>query len=168
MLPASPPESSTIYKLHVPFGLLPLNTLNADPPEGAGAGAGNVSPPSPFVGLKVPDTSGPASGKLVAAASANVNETLVAVAVPPTSDIMIAFCPPGLTSRMSMSSGSVWLMLLSVTVTLLTTTPENPEIASVDGYGLAAPALLIVIEVGLHPPGHVPVTVTVKLQLGPD
>jgi hypothetical protein len=156
-----------MYKLHVPFGSLPLKTLNADPPEGAGAGAGNVSPPSPFVGLNVPDTNGPASGRLVAAASSSVNVTLVAVGVPPTSLIMIAFWPPGLTSSMSMSSGSVWLRLFNVTVTLLTT-PVNPDIANVAGYGLAAPTLLIVIEVGLHPPGHVPVTVTSKLQFDPE
>jgi hypothetical protein len=165
-LPASPPESSTIYKLHVPFGFVPLNALNADPPDGTGAGEGKVSTPGPFVGLNVPDTSGPASGRLVAAASSSVNVTLTASGLPPTSDIIIAFCPPGATSNMSTSSGNMWLKLFNLTVTLLTT-PVNPEIASVDGYGLAAPTGLIVIAVGLHPPGHVPVTVTEKLQLCP-
>ena len=48
------------------------------------------------------------------------------------------------------------------------TTPVNPEIASDDGYGVAGPLLLIVIEVGLQPPGHVPVMVTMKLQVDPD
>src|ERR1051326_7173676 len=94
-LPASPPESSTMYKLHVPFGSLPLNTLNADPPDGTGAGATNGSPAPTFVGLNVPETSGPAAGRFAAAASSNVSVTLVAVAVPPTSPIMIAFWPPG-------------------------------------------------------------------------
>ena len=50
---------------------------------------------------------------------------------------------------------------------MLLTTPVNPEIASDDGYGVAGPLLLIVIDVGLQPPGHVPVMVTVKLQLAP-
>ena len=66
-----------------------------------------------------------------------------------------------------MSSGKVWLRLLSFTVTLLTT-PVNPEIANVDGYGVAVPEALIVIGEGLQPPGHVPVTVTLKLQVEPE
>jgi len=107
MLPASPPTSSTIYKLQVPLGLIPLKTLSADPPEGVGAGAGNVSRALMFVGLNVPETSGPASGRLVAAASSNVRVTPVAGLEPPTSDIIIAFCPPGATSSTSTSSGNV-------------------------------------------------------------
>ena len=91
MLPASPPTSSMTYNFHVPFGFVPLNTLSADPPDGAGAGAGNVSPAPTFVGLNVPDTSGPASGKLLAVASVSVSVTLLAAMLPPTSDMMIAF-----------------------------------------------------------------------------
>lgn len=166
MLPASPPESSVTYNFHVPFGSVPLNTLRSDPPEGAGAGDGNVSPKPLFVGLKVPDTSGPLSGKLLAVASSRVSVMFVAAVLPPTSDIMIAFCPPGPTSRMSTSSGEVWLKLFNVTVKLATV-PVTPETVSVAGYGLAAPLALIVMADGSHPPGQIPVTVTVKLQLPP-
>jgi len=48
----------------MPFGSVPLKTDSAEPPDGVGAGAGNVSGPvaSMFVGLKEPVTSGPPSG----------------------------------------------------------------------------------------------------------
>jgi hypothetical protein len=166
MLPASPPESSVIYNLHKPFGSVPLNTLSAEPPEGTGAGAGNPSPPPILVGLKVPDASGPMSGRLFAAASSSVNVMLLAAVLPPTSDIIMAFCPPGPTSNMSTSSGNTWLRLVSVTVTLATV-PVPPEISMIDGYGEAAPLGLIVMTDGLHPLGQVPVTFTVKLQAPP-
>ena len=128
-LPPSPVVSSVTYRLHTPLGSIPLNTLNALPPDGAGAGAGNTSAPPAFVGLNVPLTSGPESGRLLAAASSSVNVTPLTAVEPPTSDMMIAFCPPGPTSNMSMSSGKVWLKLLSVTVTLVTA-PVTPEIDS--------------------------------------
>ena len=138
MLPPSPPVSSTTYKLHTPFGSVPLNTLKADPPAGAGAGDGNGSPAPMFVGLNVPDDSAPASGRLFAAASSSVKVTLLAGVLPPTSDMMMAFCPPGPTSIMSTSSGNVWLKLFNVTVRFVIEL-ACPDTVSVDGYGLAAP-----------------------------
>jgi hypothetical protein len=57
--------------------------------------------------------------------------------------------------------------LFNVTVTLLITTPEWPEMVNGDGYGLAAPLELIVTAVGLHPLMQSPVIVTVKPQLPP-
>jgi hypothetical protein len=47
LAPISPASSSTTYKLHVPFGFVPLKTDRKEPPEGAGAGAGQLSPPLP-------------------------------------------------------------------------------------------------------------------------
>ena len=132
MLPPKPPVSSLIYRLHVPVESVPLNTLNALPPDGAGAGAGNVSAPPAFVGLNVPLTSGPESGRLLAAASSNVKVTPLAAEKPPTSDMMMAFWPPGPTSNMSMSSGEAWLKLLSVTVTFVIN-PGCPDTAMFDG-----------------------------------
>lgn len=120
-----------------------------------------------FVGLNVPETSGPASGRLVAAASSRVKVTLLVGDDPPTSERMIAFCPPGPTSMMSTSSGNAWLKLLRVTVTLLMTSVDPLTIVNGDGYGVAAPPEFIVIEVGLHPLVHSPVIVTVKLQAPP-
>lgn len=125
-----------------------------------------MSLPPMFVGWKVPETRGPESGNGLPAESLSVIVTLLAEVAPPTSDIMIAFCPSGPTSRMSTSSGNTWLKLLSVTVTVLTV-PVTPEIDMLDGYGEATPPAGIVIEVGLHPLGQVPLTVTVKLQLPP-
>jgi hypothetical protein len=167
MLPPSPLVSSFTYSIHTPFGFVPLNTLNALPPDGAGAGAGNISTPSlTSVGLKAPVTSGPELGRLVAAASSSVSVIPLTAVEPPTSDMMMAFWPPGPTNNMSTSSGNVWPKLFSATVTWVTV-PTNPEIASVAGYGVAAPPPLIVIAVGLQPPGQVPVIVTVKLQVPP-
>jgi hypothetical protein len=42
--PWSPLASSTMYRDHVPLASVPSNTDRAEPPEGAGAGAGKVSP----------------------------------------------------------------------------------------------------------------------------
>src|ERR1700752_3033996 len=152
MLPVSPPVSSDTYNLHTPFAFVPLNTLSADPPDGVGAGAGNPSPPSKFVGLNVPETNGPLSDRLVAAASSNVKVMPLAALSPPASDMMMAFCPPGPTRSISTSSGKVWLKLFRVTVTLVIALLTGwPEMVSGDGYGLAAPLELIVIAVGLHP-----------------
>jgi hypothetical protein len=133
-----------MYRLQVPFGLIPLNTLRADPPEGVGAGAGNVSRELMFVGLNVPETSGPASGRLVGAASSNVRVTPLAGVVPPTSDMIIAFCPPGATSITSTSSGNVWLKPFKVTVRLVIVDVGKATFR-VDGYGLATPEELMVI-----------------------
>jgi hypothetical protein len=93
----------------VPFGFVPLKTDRADPPDGAGAGAGKVSLPVPtsLVGWNVPETSGPLSGSAKSAASSSVRLTLMAGTLPPTSDMIMAFCPLGPTSRMSISSGKV-------------------------------------------------------------
>jgi hypothetical protein len=67
---------------------------------------------------------------------------------------------------MSTSSGKTWLRLLRVTVKLATF-PGAPEIVKLDGYGEAAPPALMVIALGLHPVGQVPVIVTLKLQIPP-
>src|SRR6266487_3882058 len=56
MFPTSPTASSSTYKLHVPFGLVPLKPDSTTGYGPAGAGAGNVSPGSKSVGLNVPDT----------------------------------------------------------------------------------------------------------------
>src|SRR5882724_7938970 len=68
-IPRSILSSSSTYKLHVPFGSVPLKTESADPPDGAGAGPGNGSPAPALVGLNVPETSGPSSSSAVVAAS---------------------------------------------------------------------------------------------------
>lgn len=105
-LPRSPPTSSNRYRDHVPLGSVPLKIDRAEPPNGAGAGALNVSPVPMLVGWNVPLVKGPASDKAAAAASSSVNVRLVASGDPPTSDMMIAFCPAGPTSKISMSSGN--------------------------------------------------------------
>src|ERR1044072_1156907 len=74
-LPPKHPVSYLIYRLHVPFEAVTLHTLKSLPPNGSGAGAGNVSAPPAFVGLNVPLTSGPESGRLAAAASSSINVT---------------------------------------------------------------------------------------------
>ena len=90
-LPVSPPASSTINSDHVPFGFVPLKTLRAELVEAAGAGAGNVSVPSlTLFGLNVPATSGPASGRRVAAKSSSVKVRFVTSPEPPASDIITA------------------------------------------------------------------------------
>ena len=123
----------------MPFGFVPLNTESGDRPVDAGAGAGNVSVPElMFVGLNVPVVSGKASGNEVAAASSRVSVIPLAGFEPPTSDMIVAFCPAGPTSIASMSSGKVWLMPLSWTVTLVTV-PANPAIETLEGYGEAGP-----------------------------
>ena len=131
----------------MPFGIEPLKIDNADPPNGAGAGAPKRSPVPTFVGWKVPLVRGPASGRAPAAASSSVNVRLVTPGFPPpTSDMMIAFCPLGPTSMTSTSSVNVCENVLRVTVTFVTV-PPAPETTIFDGYGLALPLLGIVIEV---------------------
>src|SRR5207249_12341473 len=51
--------------------------------------------------------------------------------------MMIAFCPAGPTSNMSISSGKVWVRPLMVTVTLVTV--PWPATTMSDGYGVAVP-----------------------------
>ena len=110
---------------------MPLKTESTEPPAGAGAGAGNVSPVPRLVGLNVPVTNA-AVVMLLAAASSSVRVTFTASVPLPTSDMMMAFCPPGPTSKMSMSAGKVWDKLLSLTVTRVTV-PPNPETAMFEG-----------------------------------
>jgi hypothetical protein len=117
------------------LGLVPLKTDRAEPPEGAGAGAGHVSgsgaAPTRLVGLNVPVTN-VAVLMLVAAASSSVRFTPETELPLPTSDIMMAFCPPGPTSNTSMSDGKVWVKPFSLTVTFKTV-PERPPTAMFEG-----------------------------------
>jgi hypothetical protein len=69
-----------------------------------------------LVGLNVPVVNR-VPGKLLGAASSSVRVTPVTLSPPPTSDIMMAFCPPGPTRSTSMSEGKEWLKLFSLTVT---------------------------------------------------
>ena len=55
----------------------------------------------------------------MAASSSSVIVTFVRFGSPPASDTMIILRPVGETSRKSLSSGNVWVQLVSVTVTLL-------------------------------------------------
>ena len=91
---------------------MPLKTEKGEAPEATGAGAGQVSgsgaSPTRLVGLNVPLTNvAPVMGE--AAPSLKKRVMFVTSSPPPTSDIMMAFCPPGLTSRMSRSAGKVLL-----------------------------------------------------------
>src|SRR3989442_2860673 len=115
--PWSPTPSSTTYNDHVPLADCPLNADNAVPYGLEGAGAGNVSLVlSKSVGLNVPLTSGPLSGTPAAALSDSVTFTLFTPVPPPTSESSIAFCPVGPTTRMSKSSGKLWVRPFSLTV----------------------------------------------------
>src|SRR5262249_17936754 len=67
--------SSTPKRRHVPFGSVPEYTASVFAYTGAGAGRGKVSVVSTLLGLKVPLTSGPASGMVAAAASSSVTLT---------------------------------------------------------------------------------------------
>jgi len=113
-----------------------LKTESAEPPDGAGAGEGNVSGPvaSKLVGLYVPVKSCPESGSDDAAASSSVSVTLVAHSNPPQSDMMIAFAPVGPTRSTSMSSGDRCVRPLSVTASDVNVVP-TPLTLIVDGYG---------------------------------
>ena len=118
IVPESVPKSSTTYSDHVPFGAVPTKVDRADEPvTGVGAGAGNGSPVPRLVALYVPVTKA-AVVMEATASSSSVRVTFTASVPPPTSDIITAFCPPGPTSRISMSLGNVWFKLLSLTVTL--------------------------------------------------
>ena len=104
---------------------------SGEPPKGAGAGAGHVSPVPMLVGLYVPEVKS-AVGILLAAASSSVRVIFTTSSPPPTSDMMMAFCPPGPTSRMSMSAGKVWLKLFNLTVTFVTV-PVKPATVMFEG-----------------------------------
>ena len=110
---------------------MPLKAERAEPPEGAGAGGGHVSPAPMLVGLYVPVTNA-ADVMLLAAKSSSVRVTPVTGLPPPTSDMMMAFCPPGPTSRMSMSDWKVWARPFSLTVSVATL-PVNPETRMFEG-----------------------------------
>jgi len=90
-----------------------------------------VSPVPIFVGWNVPVVKS-AVGIGLAAASSSVRVIPVTSSPPPTSDMMMAFCPPGPTSRISRSAGKVWLKLFSLTVTLVTV-PVRPATVMFEG-----------------------------------
>ena len=91
--------------------------------------------------------------------------------LPPASDMMIEFCPAGPTSKISTSSGNVWLIPVRSTVTLVTL-PDNPETRISDGYGLAIARSLIVMAAvleklaGVH--AGVPVKIAVAVAVAVD
>jgi len=135
MLPASGLASSTMNKLQVPFGSVPLKTDKDAAPgvSGAGGGKENWKLDSLLVGLNVPETSGPESGNEVGASSSKVRVTFAAPGrPPPTFDIRTVFWPSGPTRTMSTSSGKVWERPISWTVTLTTACPANPVTATVE------------------------------------
>lgn len=110
--------------------MVPLKTDKAEPPEGAGAGGGKECELLLSVGLNVPVTNGVPNELL--AASSSVRVMFVTGWLPPTSDMITAFCPAGPTNNISMSAGNVWDRFLSLTVTFVTT-PHRPETAMLDG-----------------------------------
>ena len=76
----------------------------------------------------------------MAAASSSVSVTLLIPGDPPASDMMMASCPPGPISNMSMSPGLPWVMLFSFTVTFVIE-PGIPETTIFEGYGAAGAGL---------------------------
>ena len=104
--PPSGESSSFTQRFQVPFGFDPLKTERAEPPPGAGAGAGNAPFPR-VVGLYVPETRGPVAGSEVAAASLNRKFTPVTAVLPPTRDMISAFPPDRRASNTSTSLGKV-------------------------------------------------------------
>jgi hypothetical protein len=62
---------------------------------------------------------------------------------------MMAFAPVGPTRSTSISSGNVWVRLLSDTATF-DITPANPETPMLDGYGETEVSACIAILVALH------------------
>ena len=127
---------------------MPLKLVSAEPKGLAGAGAGKLSPPvepsERSVGRNVPKVR-LAAGNAAAAASDKVNVTSLAAPLP-QSDINMTFWPAGPTSSTSTSAPQVWVRFRSVTVTLLRV-PIMLETLIVEGYGVAAPESLIVMEV---------------------
>jgi hypothetical protein len=84
-----------------------------------------------LVGWNVPLVKA-AAGIGLAAASSSVRVMPVTSSPPPTSDMMMAFCPPGPTSRISRSAGKVWVKLFNLTVTLVTV-PVRPATGMFEG-----------------------------------
>jgi hypothetical protein len=72
------------------------------------------------------------SGSCEAASSSRTTLTAATSSEPPASDQTFAFWPPGPTSRMSMSSGHVWVAPLIVRLRSLIV-PDEPETTQVDG-----------------------------------
>lgn len=109
---------------------MPLKTESSELPEGAGAGTGQVSGsgwfPSKLVGLNVPVVNN-APVMLAGAASSSVSITPMMSSLPPTSDIRMAFCPPGPTRSTSTSAGNVWPKLFSLTVTFVMVPPKGTD-----------------------------------------
>ena len=116
----------------MPLGAVPLKTESVDPYGPAGAGAANVSPAPIFVGLNVPDVISVPSGRLVAAASSNVIETLLMGELPPVSEARITDCPAGPMRTTSTSSGNVCDQLTRRAVTFVIV-PLSPDTTIVDG-----------------------------------
>ena len=89
-----------------------------------------------------------ASDTTLVAKSSNCRFTPETAKPPPASESSITFWPPGPTSSMSMSAGTVWVRLLRVTCTR-TTWPLTPETNRVEGYGVALVLSRMVIGAGL-------------------
>ena len=83
---------------------------------------------------------------------------------PPASDIMIAFCPPGPTSKISISSGKVCETPVRSTVTFVTL-PVNPVTVMSEGYGEPGAASLIAIAPLLEKSPGVQAGVPVKVAV---
>src|SRR5262245_50762334 len=122
-----------MYRPQFPFGFVPVKTDSGEPPLGRGAGAGQASAGADvkLVGRNVPVTSGPPSGRDAVPSSDSFRARVVTSVPPPTSDRMIALCPPGPTSSMSTSSGKVCVSRNSTDFT--TTGKVNPATAMTDG-----------------------------------
>src|SRR5687768_10133779 len=88
------------------------------------------------------------SGRGAEASPSNVIVVLTTSLLPPASDMMMAFWPPGPTSRMSISSGQVWSSEWSVTFTSVIDAGP-PATTILAGYGVAVPELGICIIAGL-------------------
>ncbi len=142
MAPRSPLASSKANRFQVPLGLVPLKTVRAVAVEGAGAGAGQTSPGSRFVGRNVPVPTTPAAGIVAGAASSNVSVPLTPNPPPfAGSDMSTMFCPAGPASSTSMSAAMAWVTELRVTFTSLTV-PAMPETAIGGGVRGAGPPLI--------------------------
>jgi hypothetical protein len=126
-----------------------VKALRLTLPLGVGAGAGNVSPAPKFAGRYRPVKSCPALGKDNAAPSSNLRSSELASNAPPASDITKASCPVGPTRSTSRSSGHECESPSGLTTTYRMGT-AGVETVIVDGYGVAGPASLIVIGVGLE------------------
>src|SRR6185369_3226695 len=116
----------------MPFGFVPLKTDSAELPDDAGAGAGKLSLDPLLVGLNVPDGIGESAGREWAAKSSRVIVALFSTWSPPTSDMMVALCPSGPTSKISTSFGESRRRSVSCTVIRFTLVPM-PETLIIEG-----------------------------------